>query len=631
MSHRRGLWLAVAILLGVVAWLAINFPHNSLWYDEALTTYVATDSWQTLFRWCTQVDIQVPFHYIVLREWAGLVGNSEFTLRLLSALCVVVAVAGAITIGRLLMRRWTVGFAAAILLASTPGMLWLAYEVRAYALAIALYVWATAFLCMLLDPRRHNRRWLIVGYALLMLAALYTHYTAIAGFAAHLTILAIVALAQRSRTLMTTFFAAILLVGIGFAPWLPTLLTRSVADRSYYVGNAIPPQRALAVMIGFKLLGREDAPASANLIVVGYLALMIVGAILSVRRWRAVLTGLMIAVWPVALTAAIVYFRPKLAGRYAWPAWLGFDLLVALFIAAIARWQRIVSSAALVVIIAIPWLLGDPGHPPDSDFRAAYAYLCTHGDPHDVILLRDGTLFVVNDYYGRRAPCDSQRYTIPMPSAEMTDVQQALTLPVAQQAMREIASHQPPSVWVVSWQGDVMDPQALAYGLLDGTGNHSVVDLQFGDVRLDRFEYPQPIMGDPISAGQTMTVTPVANGPTLQAIRLIAPSIVHRGDVIVLLAWWMRGTTLQPGLRVSARIMPLDGGKPFVQLDQPPSAWKYVDDRWQAGVPALGRYELAVDQNVPPGKAAIGYVIYDANGAWPPITLNLGEITVAAP
>src|ERR1043165_6771282 len=113
---KQRLWPAMAILLGVVAWLTINFPHNSLWYDEALTTYVATDSWQTLIRWCTQVDIQVPFHYIVLRLWMGLVGDSEFTLRLLSVLCVVLAAAGAITLGRQLTRRWSVGYTAAILL-----------------------------------------------------------------------------------------------------------------------------------------------------------------------------------------------------------------------------------------------------------------------------------------------------------------------------------------------------------------------------------------------------------------------------------------------------------------------------------------------------------------------------------
>src|SRR5262245_12656718 len=98
-------WFAVLVLLGLAAWLGLHFPHNSLWYDEALTTYVATDSWATLWRWCTQIDIQVPFHYVVLRGWTYLLGDSEFALRLLSALCTLLAAAGVMAIGRRLAGR----------------------------------------------------------------------------------------------------------------------------------------------------------------------------------------------------------------------------------------------------------------------------------------------------------------------------------------------------------------------------------------------------------------------------------------------------------------------------------------------------------------------------------------------
>src|SRR5438105_9223595 len=85
-SSRR-LWLYTATLLVVAAWLAIRWPHNSLWYDEALTTWVADGPLERLIRWCTQVDIQVPLHYVVLRGWMALLGNSEFALHLLSAFC----------------------------------------------------------------------------------------------------------------------------------------------------------------------------------------------------------------------------------------------------------------------------------------------------------------------------------------------------------------------------------------------------------------------------------------------------------------------------------------------------------------------------------------------------------------
>src|SRR5258708_6705330 len=104
MTFRKSLWASIIALLIGLAWLVIHWPRGGFWYDEALTTYVATDSWATLWRWCTQVDIQVPFHYVVLRLWAALAGDSEFALRLLSALCILLAAAAMIAIGKSLVR-----------------------------------------------------------------------------------------------------------------------------------------------------------------------------------------------------------------------------------------------------------------------------------------------------------------------------------------------------------------------------------------------------------------------------------------------------------------------------------------------------------------------------------------------
>lgn len=633
LSRRRGLWLSVAILLGVMAWLVVHWPRNSLWYDEALTTYVATDSWATLWNWCTHVDIQVPFHYVVLRTWIGLLGDSEFALRLLSALCIPLAVAGIITTGKRLTQQG-LGYAAAILLAFAPGTLWIAYEVRAYALALALFSWATAFLVILIDSTQRknpNNRWWLAGYVLLILAALYTHYTALGAFAAHLAILSIMALVRRSWPLLRTFLAVGILIGLGFAPWLPVLLARSTADRSYYTGQPIQPGRAVTVMIGFKLLSRDDIPDQAGPLVAGYAGVMILGILLNWRSWRAILTGALIIAGPVAITAALVYFKPKLAGRYAWPAWIGFDLLAGLTVVALVRFRRILGIVALISIVATPWLFGERGHPSDSDYRGAFAYLCSHGTPDDMILLRDGTLFVASHYYDHRPPCGSGHYTLGMPEALITDVSQALTLPDAQTAMRQIAQRHPPNVWVIAWQGDNMDPQGLAYGLLDGVSNHSLVRMMFGDVRLDRYEHPQfsdDGINDPAALASPSKIVPVAGGPTLEALRLFAPEVARTGDVILLQAWWLVGQTLQPDLRVSARITTLDGGWIYAQVDQPPAGWKYVDDRWQPDIPALGRYELPVGPDVPTGKVAIRYVLYDALQRWQPIILTVGEVTI---
>src|SRR5258708_19248476 len=104
----------------------------------------------------------------------------------------------------------------------------------------------------------------------------------------------------------------------------------------------------------------------------------------------------------------------------------------------------------------------------------------------------------------------------------MTNIDQALTLFEAQGAMEDIVARKPANVWVLSWQGDVMDPQGLAYGLLDGSGNHSVVAKMFGDVRLDRYDAPRPLTDDPLTTDplfatqKPLSQTPIPHGPTLK-------------------------------------------------------------------------------------------------------------------
>lgn len=640
---RVDMWLAVAVLLGVVLALMLNFPHDSLWYDEALTAYVANDSWETLWRWCLQVDIQVPLHYIVLRGWSALIGDSEFALRALSALCVPLTVAAVIASGRIIVRRGSLGLAAGIFAGLLPGMYWVAYEVRAYSLALALYAWATAFLLAIV----RGRFVFILGYALLMAGALYTHYTALAGLVAHGVIVAFAGIGPLIRLLrrirgsarrLAELLAPVALAGSLFLPWLPVVLERSAADRSYYQGQGILPWISLEVMAGFRVLAQQDRPPSALPFAVAYGALVALGAPVSLvfrRTRRAALIGAALALIPLALTSALLYLNPKLTGRYFWPAWVGLDLLAGLALVALLR-RRLMVMAAAAALVAVPWLIGPRGSSPDSDYRGAFAFLCAEGTPDDVILLRDGTLFVAERYYGGRAPCTPPRRAIGMPEALITDVTQHLSLEQTRAAMADIVRRRPPNVWVVSWQGDVMDPQAITYALLDAVSAHTIAARMFGDVRLDRYERIDFAALDALAAQNGLPPTEPLDlalppdYPQLIGLRVHAPQVAKAGDVVVIQAWWRRGAKLQPDLRVSARINSLDGGWTYTQVDQPPSGWKFFDDRWPTDTPVFGRYELFIGPDVPAGRVAVRLVFYDALNRWPPQMFTVRELEVAA-
>jgi hypothetical protein len=666
-SFRRRLWLAVLLLLGAGAWLALNWPRHGFWYDEALTTYVALDSWATLWAWCTQVDIQVPFHYVALRLWASVAGDSEFSLRLLSAFSTLLAVAGAVSVGyRLLRRRARLGLATGALLAFMPGLLWVAFEVRAYAFALALVTWATALLAAILGQpttrlwaTAHMGRWrvpiphrYVLLYALLMLGGLYSHYTALGAFASHLALLGVLTVLRRLTRVLQLAITVAVLVGIGFAPWLPVLLTRSGEDRSYFRGS-IAPERSIPVMLGFQLMGRDDVPEAFPALLIGVGLLLLAGLVsgLWCKPTRlAALVGLFAILGPVIITAALVYFRPKLAGRYAWPAWIGVDLLLAVAVVGLSGLRRreetdapspflphSLSAVLLVVLIAAPALIGERGRPPASGYREAFAYLCTQGTTDDAIILRDGTLFVTAQYYLRRPPCGdargSRRYLLPMPMSLITDVDRVLRYDEAVSNLHALQTYLDavttargtrPDVWVLSWQGEIMDPQGLSYALLD-ENPRPLANRRFGDVRLDRYQAPTMLLTPDLRQPVGM---PVPDGPLLYEWRLIAPERPQRGDVLVFQTWWQRGAILAPDLRLSVQLTSADGGWTYYQIDSPPGGWNYYDDRWLPNEPVVGRFEVPITPDVPSGEVALRFILYDAQNRWAASIIPVRTFTV---
>jgi MFS family permease len=577
--------------------------------------------------------------------WSAAAGESEFALRLLSAFAILLTAAAAINIGKRLGRQFSasLGVVCGVLLTLSLGTLWIAYEVRAYAFALMLFTWATAFL---LAALARPTVWRTLGYAALMAAALYTHYTALAGLVAHGVISSGVALFRlRARHWRAALSAGlpIALAALIFAPWLPIMIARSGADRSFYSGQ-IAPDLSLRVLTGFRVLGRQDDPEVA-LTWIGIYVLFITvgvlsGAVLPTLR-RALSAGLALSVPPIAITVLLLMINPKLTGRYFWTAWLGLDLLAAIAlvvaISALSRDERVRGALGLIaalVIVSAPQLSGERGTPPKSDFRSAYAHICTQGTPEDVILLRDGTLFVAHAYYGKLPPCETPRHALGMPDALVPDVTRYLDLGTLQAKMREVAARRPPNVWIISWQADIMDPQALTFALLDAAGEHTEVRRMFGDVRLDRYTKLDFALLDKLAIEGATTqadwfnIAPVPDGATFMAARLFAPQPAHVGDTLVVQAWWRRGARTLPTLRASARLTTLDNGWLYTQVDQPPAGWKFWDDRWIDGVPAFGRYELVIGDDVPAGRHAVRYVIYDADGAWQPIVITLGEVEV---
>lgn len=122
-----------------------------------------------------------PLSYLLYLPWVTLLGTMETAVRSLPMLLGVVSVALLGLVGRRMGGTW-VGLAAAALLATNPLQIAFSQEARSYALAVMLTIAAHLFFLRSLGEASNRNR---IVYALLVVAAIYTHYFAVLALLPH--------------------------------------------------------------------------------------------------------------------------------------------------------------------------------------------------------------------------------------------------------------------------------------------------------------------------------------------------------------------------------------------------------------------------------------------------------------
>jgi 4-amino-4-deoxy-L-arabinose transferase-like glycosyltransferase len=117
-------------------------------------------------------DLHPPLSYLLFMPWIALFGTGEAAVRSLPLLLGLVSIVSLGLVGRRIGGVW-VGLAAAAFLAFNPLHIAYSQEARPYALAVALTVAAHLFFLRALGEAP---AWNRIVYALLVVAAIYTHY-----------------------------------------------------------------------------------------------------------------------------------------------------------------------------------------------------------------------------------------------------------------------------------------------------------------------------------------------------------------------------------------------------------------------------------------------------------------------
>ncbi|MFK7803794.1 MAG: glycosyltransferase family 39 protein, partial [Anaerolineae bacterium] len=240
-------WWLIAVLLLAFGARVYRIDHQSFWNDEGNSASLSSRSVSLIIEG-TASDVHPPLYYLVLRAWWPLAGQTDFSLRMISAVAGLIQVAATIAIGRLWLSRKG-AIAAGLLLALSPPLIYYSQEARMYALLGAI---ATCSMLVLFRGLKKENSQSKLAYsavfAFLTVLGLYTHYVYPAVIAAQglIVFMSFEGLQRKpSLELVNSIFnqfwhwlAAVVVALLAYAPWLPIFLRTGSSTRA--AGDALP-------------------------------------------------------------------------------------------------------------------------------------------------------------------------------------------------------------------------------------------------------------------------------------------------------------------------------------------------------------------------------------------------------
>jgi mannosyltransferase len=306
-----------------------------------------------------QQEGSAPLHLFFLHFWCLVFGDSEFSLRLPSAIAGAAAVPLLFAMGTRMFSRQA-GWLAAILAVASPLHVHFSQETRMYPMVALCGLWILSAVDRLFrEPC--TRSAIILGVALTF--GIYLHYY----FLLLLPMLGLAVLATEPKRTTAYASLALGLAAVGFAPWLSTFVGQASSSLAnwlagfweiYPIGFAIPwslqvlgPGAWYPAFSNMKLA--SSTPTAILSLGFAAFALVACGKRL-LNRWREgdLSPGLTLAaaLTPLLVALGLSLFRSPiyLTARYDMIAWGPYMLLVA---AALARLQSGWRTATVAVWI----------------------------------------------------------------------------------------------------------------------------------------------------------------------------------------------------------------------------------------------------------------------------------------
>ena len=392
----------IAVISGITALAALlrllYLGKKSFWLDEIVSVSIARLDPAGFRNVVLSWELNEGLYYTLLRGWIHL-GQSEFVVRLLSALPAVAAILFVYLLGRRLFSE-TVGMIAALLLAVNAFDVRYAQEARGYSLFAFLVVLACWFFVRCVDAPQKKGNW--AGLVIALALGMYAHF--FAGF-----MLPVFWLAAALRKGVFPWRRFLISSGIIVVLAIPAVLFVATKNRGQ-VSWVQPTTWRDLYDLAILLSGRSGL--ALLLLSATGLGLALVRMLRLPARegtqlfWGDALVWMWLVV-PVTMTVAISMLKPMFVARYLIFCLPAFVLLVAAGLDVIRpRWLM---AGVLLAVTGLS-LRGVTDYyrtgfdPPEQDWRGAVHYMLSQTQPGDAVLFYHPLARLAYEYYRPRWP-----------------------------------------------------------------------------------------------------------------------------------------------------------------------------------------------------------------------------------
>ncbi len=478
-QKRSRIQWALLVLTGIAFGLRLyQIEMQSLWRDEVDAILFATGPWPALIAMFSRAGENGPLYFLLLRPWIALFGDGACAVRYFSVLPGVLTVPLCYQLGRRLLSD-TAGILAALLVATSPYLIWYSQETKMYALLACLSALSTWLLLRALQEDR-TAAW--IAYVVVTSLGFYTHILAVVLLPFHVALFALGGTVFHRR--WPKALAALACLTVPYLPlarWeIPTLLS------SFETGHPFTPLSTILLTL-FQVL--SFGFRSPSLIEVGAVVFALLAGTFQYRHTtqpRSFSATYPQAVWwlyilvPILVVYLISLGMPIFTDRYLITIAAGFYLLLATGLDALRRRSGLIFALCLLAILVSDarsiWFQSHTTI--KADFRSAAAYYGAHASADDLLVVQMPYVHRNFEYYYRQPyhRADGLFTNAGLLPGEVADKMTALT-----------AGYD--TIWLLESEAEMWDESGLVRAWLDEHGRTSD-QVAFQRIELTRYELP---------------------------------------------------------------------------------------------------------------------------------------------